>query len=238
MEYRLQKYLANCGVDSRRNCETLIEKGLVKVNGAVASIGDKINSDTDVVEYNGEIIRPSKKKLYIMLNKPVGYISSAKDERDRRTVVDLVQKDLNERIYPVGRLDYNTEGLLLLTNDGDFMNKVTHPKNGIKKTYLAQVKGGLIKKEELSALRHGVIIDGYKTKPARVSVTNILNDNTSIVEITVSEGKNRQVRKMFDAVGHEVINLKRIEIQGVKLGNLPYGKWRYLNPEEVKLLMK
>ena len=238
MEYRLQKYLAACGIDSRRNCEKLIENGYVTINGTTANLGDKVDSDTDVVKYKGKVVKLVSKKVYIMLNKPVGYISSVKDEKNRKTVVDLVQIDLKERIYPVGRLDYNTEGLLLLTNDGDFMNKITHPKNTVSKTYLAQVKGGLIKKEELSALRRGVVIDGYKTKPAKVSVTNILNDNTSIVEITISEGRNRQVRKMFEEVGHEVINLKRIEIQGVKLGNLPYGKWRYLNPEEVKLLMK
>ncbi len=238
MEYRLQKYLAYCGVDSRRNCEALIESGMITVNGVIASLGDKIDTDTDIVKYKGKEVKFVSKKLYIMLYKPIGYISSVKDEKERKTVIDLLRNDIKERIYPVGRLDYNTEGLLLLTNDGEFMNKITHPKNGIKKTYLAQVKGGQIKKEELSALRRGVIIDGYKTKPSQANVINILNDNTSIVEITITEGKNRQVRKMFDAVGHEVINLKRTEIQGVKLGNLPYGKWRHLNPEEVKLLMK
>ena len=238
MEYRLQKYLAYCGIGSRRSCEKLIEEGKVTVNGIIAKLGDKVDSDNDVVKVSGKDVKITSKKLYIMLHKPIGYISSVKDEKERRTVVDLVQKDISERIYPVGRLDYNTEGLLLLTNDGEFMNKITSPKNSIKKTYLAQVKGGLIKKEELAALRRGVVIDGYKTKPAQVTITNILNDNTSIVEITITEGKNRQVRKMFESVGHEVINLKRTEIHGVKLGNLPYGKWRYLNPEEVKLLMK
>ena len=237
MELRIQKYLAECGVASRRKSEELIQAGLIKINGQTAVIGEKIDDSFDVVEYKGKVVK-REKKLYIMLHKPNSCVATSSEQFGRNTVVDILKKDLNERLYCVGRLDYNTEGLIFLTNDGDFADKVIHPSNNIYKTYIAHVKGGTISLEQIKSLRRGVMLDGVMTKPARVKIVELMPNGTTVVEISIKEGRNRQVRRMFDVVGHPVIYLKRIAIGDVKLGNLPYGKWRHLTVEEIRSLTK
>ncbi|MGN0108360.1 MAG: pseudouridine synthase [Hominilimicola sp.] len=234
---RLQKYIAMCGVASRRKAEELIQEGRVSVNGSkVTEQGVKVEIGADEISVDGEMIKVKNKKYYIMLNKPVGYVSTAKDQFDRPTVVDLVKKDLTDvRIFPVGRLDYETEGLLLLTNDGDFTYKVTHPKFHMEKTYIATVKGGMTI-SGMNKLRNGVYIDdNFKTSPAKAEILDAFDGHTT-VKITIHEGKNRQVRKMFEAVGSTVVGLQRISIGTVELGNLPLGRWRHLTSHEVNYL--
>lgn len=227
---RLQKYLAESGTASRRKAEELIRQGRVKVNGVqVTAMGTKVSED-DLVEVDGKKIGFEEKKVYIMLNKPVGYVTTAKDQFSRKTVIDLVS-DIKERIYPVGRLDYDTSGLLLLTNDGDFTYTLTHPKHEMKKIYIAEIKG-IPSSEDIQKFEKGIKIEDYTTSPARLKVIK-RNKNTSVVEITIHEGKNRQVRKMCGAIGHPVIKLKRIAIGNLQLGSLREGKWRYLSDEEV-----
>ncbi len=231
---RLQKYLALCGVASRRGAEKLITDGRVSVNGAVVTeLGTKV-SPGDKVGVDGKIVSGGERKVYIALNKPVGYLSSAADDRGRRTVIDLVRDDFPERLYPVGRLDYDTEGLIFLTNDGDFTYAVTHPKHNIDKTYQAVIRGRLSENEVL-ALCRGVDIDGFTTSPATVDIDHE-RDGKSTVRITIHEGKNRQVRRMFEAVGHDVIRLKRISVGRVSLGSLKSGQWRELTEREIKAL--
>ena len=235
---RLQKYIAMCGVASRRKAEELIEEGRVSVNGSkVTEQGVKIEIGADKVSVDGKPIKSKNKNYYIMLNKPVGYVSTANDQFDRPTVVDLVKKDLADvRIFPVGRLDYETEGLLLLTNDGDFTYKVTHPKFHMEKTYIATVKGGMTI-SGMNKLRNGVYIDdNFKTSPAKAEILDAYDGHT-FVKITIHEGKNRQVRKMFEAIGNTVVGLQRISIGTVELGNLPLGRWRHLTSHEVNYLM-
>ncbi len=234
---RLQKVLAEAGIASRRKAEELIEAGKVKVNGKVAVLGQKVDTDFDKIEYNGKPVKTSVKKYYIMLYKPTGCICTLQDEEDRPTVMEYV-KDIDARIFPVGRLDYDTEGMLLLTNDGDFANEITHPRNNVEKTYVAHVKGGQMSKESLSTLRRGVKLEDGMTKPAKVRLDTIYNNGTSLLEIVISEGRNRQVRRMLEAVGHPVIALKRTKIGELELGNLPYGKWRHLNPTEIASFKK
>jgi len=232
-EMRLQKYLALCSVASRRASEALILDGRVKVNGkAVTELGTKVNNG-DVVEVDGKEIRPDKKKIYIALNKPAGCVTTASDERGRKTVMEYVQ-DINERIYPVGRLDYNTEGLLIMSNDGDFTYALTHPKHEKEKVYEALVSG-IVLHGAVDKLEKGVYIDGKKTAPAKAEVLEH-RKNTSIIRIAIHEGRNRQVRKMCESVGHKVLALKRTSIDGIELGNLPLGKWRHLNENEIKRL--
>ncbi len=231
---RLQKYLALCGVASRRAAEKLITDGRVAVNGSVVTeLGTKV-SPKDKVTFDGKAVTYGEKKIYIAINKPVGYLSSASDDRGRRTVIDLVKDEFPERLYPVGRLDYDTEGLIFLTNDGDFTYAVTHPKHNIDKTYEAIIRGRLTEDEVLSLCR-GVDIDGFITSPALVDIMDE-REGKSIVHITIHEGKNRQVRKMFEAVGHRVLKLKRISVGRVKLGNLRSGSWRELTEREIKSL--
>lgn len=238
MVVRLQKFMAEAGIASRRECEKIIESGVVSVNGKTALLGTKVDPETDEICVNGDKINLESKKYYIMLNKPRAVLSSSKDNRGRICVVDLVQSDIKARLFPVGRLDYNTEGLIFLTNDGDFSNHITHPSNKISKTYIARVKGGMLKKDELNALRRGVNLDDGNTKPAFVEVLEIYPDMTTLIKITISEGRNRQIRRMCEAVGHPVCDLMRTEINGIKLGNLPYGKWRHLTQAEIKSLTK
>ncbi|MCH5210936.1 MAG: rRNA pseudouridine synthase [Oscillospiraceae bacterium] len=236
---RLQKYIAMCGVASRRKAEELITEGRVSVNGEkVTEQGVKVEIGADNVTVDGKPIKTKNKNYYIMLNKPVGYVSTAKDQFDRPTVIDLIKKDLTDvRIFPVGRLDYDTEGLLLLTNDGDFAYKVTHPKFHKEKTYIAMIKGGMTIKG-MNMLRSGVYIDdGFKTSPAKAEILDAFDGHT-MVKITIHEGKNRQVRKMFEAVGGTVVGLQRTQIGNVELGNLPLGRWRHLTSHEVSYLMK
>lgn len=233
-EERLQKYIASCGVSSRRKAEELILDGKVKVNGVlINTLGTKIDEEQDIVTVNGIIIRKTQEYIYIKLNKPNGYVTTVKDQFNRQTVIDLI--NIKERIYPIGRLDYNTSGLLLLTNDGDLANKLMHPKYNIYKTYIAEVEGS-ISEESINKLKTGVIIDEiYKTAPAKVKLLNTTN-NFSKVQISIFEGKNRQVRKMFDAVGHEVKALKRISFGKIELGSLKTSQWVYLNQEEINYL--
>lgn len=233
---RLQRYIAMCGTASRRGAETMIENGRVKVNGEKVMVqGQKVEIGADRVEVDGREIKIPHKKYYIMLNKPAGYVSTVKDQFDRPTVIDLLKEEIHTRIFPVGRLDYETEGLLLLTNDGDFTYRVTHPKFHMEKTYVATLKGG-ITIAGLKKLRHGVKIDDYTTSPATVEILDAAEGKT-IVKIVIHEGKNRQVRKMFEAVDSTVLHLKRIQIGRVELGNLPLGRWRYLTEHEVHYLM-
>ena len=237
MEERLQKYLANCGVASRRKCEEYILQGKVKVNGSVVTeLGTKINSDIDKVEFENKIIIENKKYVYILLNKPIGCVTTSDDQFGRDTVLDLVK--VRERIVPVGRLDMYTSGALILTNDGEFVYKVTHPKHEIDKTYTVTVKG-IVQNSEVEQLRQGVKIEDYITKPARVKIlkTDIEKD-ISRLEITIHEGKNRQVRKMCEAGGRKVLALHRSKIGGIGVKDLELGKWRYLTAKEVENLIK
>lgn len=231
---RLQKFIARCGIASRREAENIILSGRVAVNKkTVTELGTKVDEDNDKVFLDGERILPEKKLYYIMLNKPKGYVTTVKDEFDRKTVLELVQ-DLDARLYPVGRLDYDSEGLLLLTNDGDFAYKLTHPTQHVPKKYHAVVEG-TADLEHVLKLRKGVLIDGYLTKPAKVEIADV-RERTTQLNITISEGKNRQIRRMCEAVGLPVIKLTRVNIGGISLGNLPKGKWRHLTEAEIKIL--
>lgn len=231
---RLQKYIAEAGICSRRKAEELIAEGKVKVNGAVVTVMGTTVDESDRVEVSGELINSLEKKVYYMLNKPKGYVTTVKDQFGRPSVTELAGVT-DKRIYPAGRLDYNTEGLLILTNDGDFVNKIIHPSNKIEKKYEAVINGKLTD-DEAEKLRRGVVIDGKKTMPAEVFLSEIYKDK-SIVEVTITEGRNRQVRKMFEAVGHHVIDLKRVALGGLTLGNLKTGRIRKLNPSEVGALL-
>lgn len=230
---RLQKYMADCGVASRRKSEEIILEGRVRVNGSeVSTPGYKVEAG-DVVEVDGKAIRPEEAKVYIALNKPVGYITSAKDQFGRQTVLDLVS-DLDERIYPVGRLDYDTSGLIILTNDGEFTYRMTHPRYEIKKVYMAKVEG-VPSEAKLKQFREGLLIEDYKTSRARVKIVKQYKD-AAYLEIEIHEGRNRQVRKMCEKIGHPVKSLKRISVGSVRLGKLEEGKWRYLTESELEKL--
>jgi 23S rRNA pseudouridine2605 synthase len=232
-EIRLQKYLAEAGVASRRKCEDLIQAGRVHVNGRrVTELGFKIN-DSDVVELDGKVVRPEKNKVYIMLNKPAGCITTVKDQFARKTVLDLIQ-GIEERIFPVGRLDYDTSGLLLLTNDGELANRIMHPKHEIDKVYHAKIDGK-INDGVIRAFKDGIIIDGVVTAPAKIRVLEKYEKN-SLVEITIHEGRNRQVRRMLEKVGHNVLKLKRVALGPLRLNDLEEGCWRHLTPEEAGFL--
>ncbi|XEC92791.1 pseudouridine synthase [Paenibacillus tarimensis] len=233
---RLQKILAQAGVASRRKCEELIEAGQVQVNGkTVTTLGAKANPAEDVITVNGKPIR-SEKKLYLMLNKPKGVITSAKDPEGRKVVSDFLP-GIKERVYPVGRLDYDTEGLLLLTNDGEFANLLTHPKHHVPKTYLATVKG-VPHGTSLEKLAQGIQLEDGMTAPAEVEYHDVDPEKKqSTITITIHEGRNRQVRRMFDAISHPVIRLKRIRFGELGLQNLKRGTYRHLTPQEVKELL-
>ena len=233
---RLQKYLANCGVASRRKCEELISNGLVKVNTKVVTeLGTKINPEVDIIEYNGKIIKPNDEKVYILLNKPIGYITTSHDQFDRDSVLDLVK--VKERVVPVGRLDMYTSGALLLSNDGDFVYKITHPKHEITKTYTVTLKG-IITENEVEKLRNGVKIEDYTTKPAKVRILKTDKEkNQSRLEITIHEGKNRQVRKMCESIGRKVLALHRSQIGNLRVKDLKIGTWRYLTKKEVDMIL-
>lgn len=200
--------------------------------------GTKINPNIDIVEYSGKKLQIKKeKKIYILLNKPIGYVTTAKDQFSRQIVLDLI-KGVNERIVPVGRLDMYTSGALILTNDGDFIYKVTHPKYEIEKTYVATVKG-IIQKDDIEKLEQGIKIEDYTTKPAKVKILKTdFEKNISRVQITIHEGKNREVRKMCEVIGYKVIALHRSKIGNLDVKNLKIGEWRYLNKEEIPLLLK
>ena len=231
---RLQKYLAEAGIASRRKCEEYIEQGRVKVNNEIAILGMKVNPEIDIVYFDNKKIENKEDLVYILLNKPIGYVTTAKEQFDRDSVLDLVK--VKQRIVPVGRLDMYTSGALLLSNDGDFIYKITHPKHEINKTYTVTLKG-IVKKEEVEALEKGVKIEDYTTKPAKVKIlkTDIEKD-ISRLEITIHEGKNRQVRKMCEAIGKKVQALHRTKIGNIQVKDLKLGTWRYLTKEEVKYL--
>lgn len=237
MEERLQKYLANIGIASRRKCEELIKDGKVKVNGnIVTELGTKINPKDDIIECNGRVVKNDKKNVYIILNKPIGYVTTMNDQFGRPTVIDLL-KGLNTRVVPAGRLDMYTSGALILSNDGEFINKITHPKNEVKKTYNVTVSG-IITKQELNQLENGVEIQNkekkYITGPATVKILKIDDEKKlSRIQITIHEGKNREVRKMCNSIGKKVLALHRSKIEDITVNNLPLGKWRYLTKEEV-----
>ena len=238
MGERLQKYLANAGISSRRKCEQMIREGKVKVNGKVITeLGTKINPEKDTVEYNGKIVKNDNKKVYILLNKPIGYITTVKDQYSRDTVMDLIKR-VNERVVPVGRLDMYTSGALILTNDGEFVNKITHPKNEVEKTYNVTL-AGKITKEEIDKLKNGVEIENnnktYTTKPAEVKILKIDEEkNLSRIQIVIHEGKNREVRKMCNSIGKRVLALHRSKIGNIDVKNLALGKWRYLTDKELQ----
>lgn len=236
MEVRLQKFLAECGVASRRKCEEIILQGKVKVNGTVVTeLGTKVTPEKDTVEVDGNVINVEK-KVYILLNKPVGYVTTMSDEKERPTVMELLE-GVKEKVVPVGRLDMFTSGLLLLSNDGEFIYKVTHPKHETTKTYVVKTRG-VPRESDLEKLRVGVKIEDYMTSPAEVNL--LLKDNTNNIAriwIRIHEGRNRQVRKMCEAIGLSVIALKREGVGNLTCEGVERGKWRYLTDEEVKEIL-
>ena len=235
-EVRLQKYLADCGIASRRKCEQYIQQGKVQVNGKVVTeLGTKINPKKDKVKFENREITENRKMVYILLNKPIGYVTTADDQFNRDTVLDLVK--VKERIVPVGRLDMYTSGALILTNDGDFVYKVTHPKHEITKTYTVTLKG-IVNKTEVEQLRKGVKIEDYITKPAKVKILKTDEEkDISRLEITIHEGKNRQIRKMCESIGKKVLALHRSKIGNIDVKSIKIGEWRYLKDSEVKELI-
>ena len=232
---RLQKYMADCGIASRRKSEELIAAGKVKVNGKTAKIGDKVDPKRDQVTVDGRKVRKDQEARYIMLHKPRGFISTMSDEMDRKCVAQLVA-DVGTRVYPVGRLDRDSEGLLLFTNDGEFANNMTHPSKHVSKIHRVTIRPD-ITDEQVAQMMAGILIDGKKTLPADVRVLQKYEDRT-VLEVTLCEGRNRQIRKMCEALGLEVARLKRTAIGPVKLGMLQQGKWRDLTPQEVASLKR
>ena len=232
---RLQKFFTDCGIMSRRAAEAEIAAGKVKVNGAVAEVGMKIDPRNDVVTYMDKQIKPRVKNsfVYIMMNKPRGYITSTSDPQGRKCVTDLLD-GVSERVYPIGRLDLCSEGMLLLTNDGTLANRLTHPRHTIPKIYRVKV-GSAITDSQLEKLRSELVIDGYKIQPVGVDVTDI-DESGTVLKMTLFEGRNRQIRKMCELCGLTVKRLNRISIGSLKLNNLPVGKWRYLEQDEIDYL--
>ena len=232
-EKRLQKYLAEAGVASRRKCEEYILQGKVEVNGKIITeLGTKVTSN-DVVKYNGRIIKPEEEKVYILLNKPIGYVTTAHEQFGRDKVLDLIK--INKRIVPVGRLDMYTSGALILTNDGELVNKLTHPKNEIEKTYNVTLKGKVLE-QDIEQLKNGVKIDNdYITKPAKVKILKIDEEkDISRIQIIIHEGKNRQVRKMCEAINKKVLALHRSKIGKIDVKDLKLGQWKYLSLKEIE----
>ena len=236
-EIRLQKFLANNGICSRRKAEEYIQQGLVKVNGeTVTELGRKINPERDEVIFRGNKVGKVDKKVYILLNKPIGYVTTTTDQFGRDTVLDLVK--VKEKVLPVGRLDMYTSGALILTNDGEFIYKVTHPKFEIEKTYNVTLKG-VITKEEIEKLENGVEIEDYTSGKAKVRILKIDKEkDISRIEITIHEGKNREVRKMCAAIGRKVLALHRSKIENIDVKDLKLGEWRYLRKGEIERLLK
>lgn len=232
---RINKYIAGAGIASRRKADELVANGNVKVNGVTLKEAGYDVVEGDVVEVNGRVIQTVEDKIYILLNKPVGYVTTVSDEKNRPTVMDLVA-DVDGRIFPVGRLDYNTSGMLIMTNDGDFAYKLTHPKHEMPKTYRALV-AGVLSNEKCAKLRNGVDIGGFVTSRAKVNIVKG-TPKTTLVDITIHEGKNRQVRKMFKAVGNRVQQLERIAIGDVRMGRLAEGHYRKLTGDEIEYLRK
>lgn len=237
-EVRLQKFLADNGIASRRKCEQIILENRVKVNGKlINTLGTKVNPNKDVVEVDEKIIEKQNQKIYVLLNKPIGYVTTVKDQFKRDTVMDLL-KDIKTRIVPVGRLDMYTSGALLLSNDGAFVNKITHPSHEIEKTYNVTVRGK-ITKEDMQKLESGVDIGDYVTKPAKTKILKIdENKNISRFQIIIHEGKNRQIRRMCKAINKPVLALHRSAIGNISVKNLKMGQYRYLTNKEIEDLVK
>ena len=234
-EVRLQKLLSERVVASRRKAEELIEQGRVKVNGRVAKLGDKADDRRDVILVAGKRLGRAEAPVYILLHKPRGYITTMSDEKGRKCVEELV-RDVGVRVYPIGRLDKDSEGMLLLTNDGDFANAIMHPASHVPKRYRVTLRAA-ISDEQILKFEEGIPLDGRKTAPAELTVVS-KEPERSVVEIVLYEGRNRQIRRMCEAMGLQVARLRRVSIGGVKLGMLPAGKWRYLEPKEVRTLVQ
>lgn len=230
---RIQKYISDCGVMSRRKAEEEIKAGKIFVNGKPAMIGQKISATDDVVTYMGKIVERTDKKIYLMLNKPRGYVATLSDEKDRRCVADLV-KDINTRVYPIGRLDYNSEGVLLLTNDGEIANRLIHPKSNVEKVYHVRVKGKATP-EQLEALNKSMLIEGYRIRPCNVTIEDNTTEN-QLLKFVLYEGRNRQIRRMCEQVGLFITRLKRVSVGKIYLGGLASGKWRLLTKAEIDYL--
>jgi 23S rRNA pseudouridine2605 synthase len=235
MEKRLQKILAEIGIASRRKAEELIIAGRVTVNGKTAILGMKADPNRDHIKFDGKLILRPEPKVYLMLNKPRGVVTSLSDPEDRPTVKDFL-KGVKYRVFPVGRLDYDSEGLLLLTNDGDFAQAILHPSKKIPKSYLVKIKGAP-EEEQIKKLRSGVRLEDGMTAPAKLQKVRSGENNTWL-EVTIHEGRKRQIRRMLEQAGHPVLKLKRIRIDGIELGNLKSGEYRYLKPEEIAKIKK
>ncbi|MDY4575978.1 MAG: pseudouridine synthase [Intestinibacter sp.] len=233
---RINKYIALCGVASRRKAEELILNNRVKVNNKIVTeLSYQVDEENDIVKVDDKVIKEEQKLVYILLNKPEGYITTVKDQFDRPSVLDLV-RDIKERVYPIGRLDYETSGLLLLTNDGDLTYKLTHPKHEVEKTYLARVKGKP-NRNEIENFKNGLKIEDYTTAKAKLKIVKYdEKKDVSILEIKIHEGKNRQIRKMCKAINHPVLRLKRVAMGKIKIQDCEIGKYRYLTEEEIKYL--
>ncbi len=234
-EIRLQKLISRAGLASRRQAEKWIEAGAVLVNGKPAQLGDRADLAVDQVEVNGQLLSVAEEKVTVLLNKPRGYVSTLNDPENRRLVIDLVD-DIPQRLFPIGRLDYNTEGLLLLTNDGELAQKISHPSQHVDKTYLVKVRGGL-SPEMIKKLEHGMTLDDGKTAPAKVKIVRRVGLNCWF-ELTIHEGKNRQVRRMCESLGLSVVRLKRIRLGFLDLHGVDTGKYRFLDNQEIARLKR
>ena len=233
---KLQKYFTDCGVMSRRAAEKEISEGRVTVNGVTATLGDRISPGTDVVEYKGKILKPQvSERICVMLNKPTGYVTTLSDEKGRKNVTELVA-DAGMRLYPVGRLDMNSDGLLLLTNDGELANRLTHPRHEIPKIYRVTIKGE-VSDRAMEILTSPLVIDGYRIQPVRVKLLSLdKKKSSSLLEMELYEGRNRQIRKMCAAAELKVLKLTRVAYGSLSIGDLPLGKWRYLTENELNYL--
>lgn len=235
---RINKFLASCGIASRRNSEQYVLEGRVKVNGkVVTALSTEIREDKDVVTLDGKVVSLPKKHIYLMMNKPKGFICSVSDDRERKTIIDLLPEEFkNKRVFPIGRLDYDSEGLLLLTTDGDLANRLMHPSGDVNKTYVCKVEGQVLE-ADIAKLRKGVELDGSLTKKAKIKLLEF-DGKLSRYEITISEGRNRQIRRMFETINKEVVFLRRVAIGDLRLGGLYRGETRELKPEEIEYLMR
>ena len=233
---RINKYIAQCGAASRREAEKLILEGRIKINNKiVVDLATNVDEYNDTVTLDGNIIRPHTRFVYAMFNKHKGCICSVKDDRNRKTVMDYLEDLKDYRVFPVGRLDYNTEGLLLITNDGSICNKLTHPSNEIPKVYIAKTRGK-IDEDKLKELRNGIMLDGRKLSKSKIKLLEEKDDGECKYEVTIFEGRNRQMHRMFEWAGKEVLFLKRVQIGDIRLGGLARGKYRYLNKKELTYL--
>ncbi len=235
---RINRYIAMCGICSRRSAENLIKEGKVKINNkVVTNLATEIDEYNDTVVYDGKKIKPETRSIYVLFYKPKGCLCTLSDDRGRKTVMDYLEEFRDYRVFPVGRLDYDTEGLLLITNDGSLSNKLTQPSSEIPKTYIAKIEGTL-EQSQLASLRNGVKLDdGYKLKRCKIKVLEVV-ENTTRLEVTIFEGKNRQIHRMFETMEKQVIFLKRVQIGDLKLGGLSRGSFRYLTDKEVAYLKK